>query len=55
MGEPTREHTWFTGFAWRIALCAQCQAHLGWRFQNENEYFHGLIINRLTSTGPEKN
>jgi len=29
--------------------------HLGWRFQAEGEYFHGLIVNRLTSVGPVKN
>ena len=55
MGEPTMEYTWFKGFLWRIALCAHCHAHLGWHFQAEGEYFHGLIINRLTSAGPEKN
>lgn len=48
-GEATMEYTWFRGYAWRIALCAHCRAHLGWRFQAEGEYFHGLIVNRLTS------
>ncbi len=55
MGEPTMEHTWFKGFAWCIALCANCHAHLGWRFQAEGEYFHGLIVDRLTSVGRTKN
>ncbi|HEX9100995.1 MAG TPA: cereblon family protein, partial [Polyangia bacterium] len=29
-GEPTLEHTWFAGFAWSYASCANCRAHLGW-------------------------
>ena len=52
VGEATTEYTWFKGYAWRIDLCAQCQAHLGWRFQSGTDYFHGLIVNRLISTGP---
>jgi len=54
-GEATAEFTWFKGYAWRIASCAHCHVHLGWRFQAEGEYFHGLIVNRLTSVGPVKN
>ena len=55
VGESTAEFTWFPGYAWRIALCANCRAHLGWRFQSEADYFHGLIVGRLTSAGPVKN
>jgi hypothetical protein len=55
IGEATLEYTWFRGYAWRIALCAHCRAHLGWRFQTEGEYFHGLITGRLTSAGPARN
>jgi len=51
-GEATTEYTWFPGYAWRIALCANCHAHLGWRFQSRDDYFHGLIMARLTSAGP---
>ena len=50
-GEATTEYTWFPGYAWRIALCANCHVHLGWQFQTEADYFYGLIINRLTSAG----
>ncbi len=46
-GVPTTEHTWFWGFAWRFAHCARCQAHLGWQFTGEGEFF-GLILDRLT-------
>ena len=55
IGEATAEYTWFRGYTWRIALCANCRAHLGWRFQSEGEYFHGLIVNRLTSVGSARN
>ena len=54
-GEATVEFTWFRGYAWRIAYCAHCHVHLGWRFQSGADYFHGLIVNRLTSVGPVKN
>lgn len=55
LGEATMEYTWFPGYAWRIALCANCRAHLGWRFQSGDGYFHGLIMARLTSAGPVNN
>jgi len=48
-GEATAAHTWFSGYAWRIAICASCDRHLGWRFQAPEHYFHGLILGRLTS------
>ena len=49
IGEATEAHTWFKGYAWKIALCASCERHLGWRFQTPADYFHGLILERLTS------
>ncbi len=55
IGAAEAEYTWFRGYAWRIALCANCRAHLGWRFQAEGEYFHGLIVNRLVSAGTARN
>lgn len=55
VGESTAEFTWFSGYAWRVALCTNCRTHLGWRFQSGTDYFHGLILNRLTSVGPIKN
>ena len=55
VGDATMEHTWFRGYAWRIALCTHCRAHLGWRFETAGEYFHGLIIEHLTSAGSAKN
>lgn len=54
IGVATAEYTWFPGYAWRLVLCANCRAHLGWRFQSPDDYFHGLILVRLTSAGPVK-
>jgi len=48
-GESTMEHTWFRGYSWQVALCASCERHLGWRFQASADYFHGLIVDRLSS------
>ena len=48
IGEPTREHTWFAAYAWQIALCDQCQCHLGWYFRSGDDGFFGLLLDRLT-------
>jgi cereblon len=29
----TDHHTWFVGYAWTIALCVGCAAHVGWRYR----------------------
>ncbi len=50
-GIASAEHTWFPGYRWRIALCAGCDAHLGWLYDSASDRFHGLIIDRLTSRG----
>ncbi|MBI5783748.1 MAG: hypothetical protein HZA69_08390 [Gammaproteobacteria bacterium] len=55
VGESTAEFTWFLGYAWRVALCANCRTHLGWEFRSDSDYFHGLIVDRLTSASPAKN
>ncbi len=49
-GTPTLEFTWFDGFAWAVALCANCLIHLGWFYRNEEEGFFGLILDRLSET-----
>ena len=48
-GAPTRAHTWFPGYAWRLDLCARCGLHLGWLYRGDTGGFHGLILNRLTT------
>ena len=55
IGPPTLEHTWFPGHAWRVALCARCGLHVGWRFQVVNSVnsevthavFHGLLTSEI--------
>jgi len=48
-GKPTVENSWFSGYAWQIALCALCRTHLGWGFQsNDDNPFFGLIFKRLS-------
>lgn len=32
VGSKSEEHSWFPGYAWTIAVCAQCRGHIGWRF-----------------------
>ena len=46
-GPDSGEHTWFAGYRWKVALCAGCHTHLGWRFRDAGHQFHGLIIDRL--------
>jgi hypothetical protein len=46
IGEPTTEHTWFSGYAWSYAVCTGCLTHLGWYFTDGRSFF-GLILDRL--------
>jgi hypothetical protein len=48
----TLDFTWFAGYAWRVALCARCHAHLGWSYSGDDGGFYGLIVERLASAGP---
>jgi hypothetical protein len=52
IGPATDEYTWFPGFAWRVALCAHCFSHLGWRYQAivagaSPPVFFGLLLDAL--------
>ncbi|XP_029034768.1 protein cereblon [Osmia bicornis bicornis] len=29
---PSIEYTWFPGYAWTVAMCENCGAHMGWKF-----------------------
>jgi len=31
-GAPTTDFTWYPGYAWQIAWCVKCAAHVGWSF-----------------------
>jgi hypothetical protein len=58
LGRPTTEATWFSGYAWRIAVCLECLEHLGWHYGavsggvSPTEFF-GLIRDRLVEAPPE--
>jgi hypothetical protein len=54
VGEATDEHTWFTGYAWRMAFCRQCGQHLGWYYQGMSQTrrpteFWGILVSRVVS------
>lgn len=50
-GMPTLEFTWFSGYAWNLAHCANCLTHLGWFYQASHaENFYGLILANLIET-----
>lgn len=46
-GERVAADTWFAGFQWQIASCAECHIHLGWYFDRGDEFFYGLILDRI--------
>lgn len=47
-GHATTDYTWFAGYAWQLALCANCREHLGWRYRGAGKAaFYGLIRERL--------
>lgn len=47
-GPATTDYSWFAGYAWQLALCANCHAHLGWRYRKAGSAaFYGLIRDRL--------
>jgi hypothetical protein len=52
LGQATAEHTWFTGYTWRMAFCGHCGQHLGWRYEvmADNRHpaqFWGILVDRL--------
>lgn len=49
IGEKTLEHTWFPGHSWQIAICIQCQTHLGWGFNGSGSNFYGIIVDQLVA------
>ncbi len=51
-GQATEAWTWFRGYAWRVAVCGGCGAHLGWGYEPvpadpDSRGFFGLILDRL--------
>ncbi len=50
-GITTDEFSWFMGYSWKIAVCSNCIAHLGWVFTAvDRERFHGLILNQIVES-----
>jgi hypothetical protein len=47
VGDESTFWAWFKGFAWRVAVCAQCLAHVGWSFRSVDRAFFGLIVERI--------
>ena len=47
LGPTETAFSWFPGWTWQIAACAQCSAHVGWIYRNAGEQFHGLILAAL--------
>ena len=43
IGPPSAFFSWFPGYTWRMAVCGNCHAHLGWSFGD----FFGLVLPRL--------
>ena len=50
IGGHTTDWTWFSGYAWQIVVCQQCQNHLGWHYQGSDYKFYGLILKQLRAT-----
>ena len=46
-GDRHSADSWFEGFSWRLAMCGNCDAHMGWLFEKGSEHFFGLILDRI--------
>lgn len=49
------EHSWFTGYGWRFAMCGNCFHHLGWKYdsvgkKNDLTAFFGILIDAVESS-----
>ncbi|KAK9875993.1 hypothetical protein WA026_011094 [Henosepilachna vigintioctopunctata] len=45
VGRPSKQFSWFPGYAWTIMQCRQCKVHLGWKFTSNSltpNVFYGL-------------
>jgi hypothetical protein len=54
VGGATEVHTWFSGYAWRMAFCRQCGQHLGWYYEailksKRPGGFWGIIVSHVIS------
>ena len=49
LGSGTTLHSWFSGYAWRMAFCGACGQHLGWHYEGVSESarprdFWGMLV-----------
>ncbi len=54
VGEATGDHTWFSGYSWRMAFCHRCGQHLGWGYEAVSRVerpckFWGILVSHLIS------
>lgn len=58
-GKPVQKASWFPGYTWQPISCAQCGAHIGWKFTvnpdlgldgQQSSKFYGLIETRVVSS-----
>ncbi len=47
VGDGETFWSWFSGYAWRHALCGGCGAHVGWSYRGAGDGFWGLIVDRV--------
>jgi len=47
LGEAEAFWSWFSGYAWRHAVCGKCGAHVGWSYLGKTDGFFGLIVDRI--------
>ncbi|CAH0549006.1 unnamed protein product [Brassicogethes aeneus] len=48
IGSPSKQFSWFPGYAWTIMQCSHCCGHLGWKFSSSHlkpKVFYGLANN----------
>jgi hypothetical protein len=46
-GDEQSFWTWFPGHTWRVALCRECNTHVGWSFRAAESAFWGLMVDRV--------
>jgi hypothetical protein len=51
LGGTEEAFSWFPGWAWQVAACGRCRAHVGWIYRAigglAGQQFHGLILDKL--------
>lgn len=58
LGQATDAHSWFVGYAWRMAFCRLCGRHLGWSYQSLAKGggfpdFWGMLVEHLHAEIPQ--